>query len=145
MPTQAQTESLSPCWGPGGAARELGRTALATPLGLCSGFLPTLPQQSQRSPDYIGLDLRSRPFGSPVGGSLRVADDFPVGGFTPETKEGEAKETARWWIELGPALRGSSGRSVVAWCGQGWVGPDTPGQFCIFSGLNRDFAAASTP
>lgn len=36
----------------------------------------------------------SGPFGSPVGGSFGVADDFPVGDFTPGTKGGRAVKRA---------------------------------------------------
>lgn len=57
--------------------------------------------------DYIGLGPRSSgPFGGPVGESVRVADDFPVGDFTPGTKEGPEG----WkWVELGPAPCGCLG------------------------------------
>lgn len=78
-------------------------------------FLLALPQSPLQETDYIGLGPRSSgPFGGPVGGSLGVADNFPVGDFTPGTKEGP--ELWRW-VEWGRHHVSALGpKRIVALC-----------------------------
>lgn len=61
-------------------------------------------------------NLRPAPFGSQVRGSLRVADDFPVGGFHAGNNEEISKGDRQRWVEREPSLESPQAHSGVSWC-----------------------------